>query len=307
MSKSGASRKALTGAAVAASEGTMPRGEGGRFMLEPSTDIGEKPTFGWFDKSRCYIPKFQRRLNQDHVNSLIKTFHWSLVQPFTVGPEDERGFPLVNGQHEWSATLAFPQITDVPLWIVSESEYHRLVTIFIGMNKHRLTITPLAIYSAQLEGGDENAKWVDSVLAEAGISFPKASFGGDLPPLTTSALGTIKQLRSVEKYLREALTLMARAWPEQRNAFRSEMIKGVTKFIGLQEANGMDKARLHEVLTKINSAHFAADARRKADDYNTNTVETVIDMLTDTYNRHLALKKQLPYVRLGDLKAPKSK
>lgn len=275
---------------------TLPSKKPDPYRVIPSTDLGEKPTFLWAPKGECYIPEFQRSLNTEHRNNLLRKFSWSRTQPMTVGPKDERGYPLVNGQHEWDAAMHHPLVTEVPLWVVPESEYKRLVQIFIDVNRDRVNITPIGLHHAQLEGGDPDAKWVDTILSDAGLSLPR-SFSGDLPPLQTAGLGALRRLKPLEPILREALSVMVRAWPTQRNAFRSQMITAVTRFIGLQRQHGLDMTRLHSTLAALNSDKVYHDAYARSQAFSAQTADVILDMLTDAYNKHLHHSKHLPYVK----------
>lgn len=263
--------------------------------VTPSSDVGLQPRLLFAPKEELYVPpEFQRLVNMGHVNKILANYNHAYVHVIHTGLKNERGYPIIDGQHEWLASMKHPLVTEVPLaeayWADTIA---KMADIFVTLNNNRINITQTGIFYARVAQGDAEALWIDELLTEAGCKMSRVMTGG-LPPLTTCAIGTFKRLRPYEAWMKQALALMAQAWPTQYGAFQGTMIEAVTKFVIMQEKNGFNSDRLRNVLTRMGSMDEVTRARRQT--FGVTSVEFLIDVLTKNYNERLSLDKQLPRV-----------
>lgn len=271
----------------------------------PSESVGEKPKLLYVHKDELYVPgEFQRLVAPWHVGEILSKFDYGYVHVVHTGPKEERGYPIIDGQHEWLAALRHPMVDEMPIavawWATTRAQQ---ADIFVKLNLNRINITTTGIFYARLAQGDDEAVWMDSVLTDAGCKMSRV-MTGNLPPLTTCAIGTLKKLRPLDLWLRQALELMAQAWPSQGSAFQGPIIEGVTKFIGIHHKSGLDFDRLRNVLTRLSAGAEATKGRANSKVLGQAAWEYIIDLLTAHYNLRLPEAKQLARTKWSASRMP---
>lgn len=272
---------------------------------KPSLNPGEKPNLRWVSKERLYVdPSFQRLVNMEHVGSILSDFRYGYLHPINTGPETEKGFSIIDGQHEWLAAMRHPEVEELPIveaWWADTVE--KQADIFVTINRNRINISSTGVFYARVAQGDPEAVWMDQLLVSAGVRMSRV-MTAPLPPLMTCAIGTLRKLRPFELYLRQALEMMAAAWPNHPDSFQGTMIDGVTCFLKMHTGKKLEIERLRSVLTKMASGEEAGLARRRANEFGESTRQVVMDMLRVRYNERLSTDKELPWIKWAKDRVP---
>jgi hypothetical protein len=270
----------------------------GNAVVVPNRDLGEKPEFRWLRLDNLVVDeRYQRRITGDGItliNRIVREFDWSKFQPLTVtGPDASGDYPVIDGQHRLEACRRHPDVEDVPCWIVAAPHLADQARSFVAVNKHRIGVTRINVFWAQLTAGHPDAVWIKGICERGGVKVGKVGTGIQ-PPLTTIALAALLKLRVLgDDTVAAALAILAKAQPEAENAFRGAAITALAKLIGLHGEN-VDRPRLVERLADLvlDDEIDKARAFRKAMG---GTVEEALQViLVRAYNKGLGATNRLP-------------
>lgn len=170
-----------------------------------------KPRFEWVDPRSLFVEAdYQRDVGQKGVKlvrAIYAGFDWARFKP-PVCIELEGSRICIDGQHTAIACASHPGIQAIPIMIVEAVGAAGRAAAFVGHNRDRVGLTPMAIYRAELAGGDDVARLIAQACGFAGVKVLDQSVNLRNPAAVgaTIAVGT---LRSVVK--RYGVDLLARA------------------------------------------------------------------------------------------------
>lgn len=270
----------------------------GNAVVPPSTDLGPRPRFEWLPiDSLAVDERYQRRITADGntlINRIVREFNWSRFQPLTVtGPDASGDYPVIDGQHRLEACRRHPDVAEVPCWIVEAPKISDQATAFVGVNKHRISVTRINVFWAELAAHDTDAVWLKSVCDAAGVKVGKVGTGRQ-PPLTTVALAALLKLRSLgDATLIKALSILAKAQAEAENAFRAPTITALARLVG-RCADRLDEARLIDKVADMDLDHEIDNARQAMKVIGGNTEAALQVLMVRAYNARLPEERRLP-------------
>lgn len=179
------------------------------FLSEDYPDPGEVPVLDWIETSRITVdPLYQRPLDEQRVNTIVKAFTWRSFGALVVVPAGD-GFHVTDGQHRLEAAKLHPLVSHVPAVIVQAENIAVEASIFVDVNKHRKNVSALELFFAELAAGTGSAAEALKAASQAGIRIPK--FPGNFKANDTIAVGELQKLVAgyVDSRVAEFLTTVA--------------------------------------------------------------------------------------------------
>ncbi|MGU3399168.1 DUF6551 family protein [Brucellaceae bacterium D45D] len=157
-------------------------------------DPGEVPVLDWVDKAAIKAdPNYQRPLDQNRVDKILREFSWRSFGAIVVVPQDDGVYHVSDGQHRLEAAKRHPHVSVVPAIIVKADDIQSEATIFVDINKNRKNVSPLELFFAELVAGGEDALTIYQVTQRAGIRIPKNP-GGKFKPRDCVAIAALHGL-----------------------------------------------------------------------------------------------------------------
>ena len=208
---------------------------------------GTPPTIEYVKPADLYIEEsYQRDMTSEGstalVRKIISDFRWSHFKPpICVHVKDPDALVVIDGQHTATAAASNPNIDLLPVIVVDASELSERAAAFVGHNRERLALTPMAIYRGELAAGDEIAVRVDAACRAAGASVllkpmnlrDKAEVGA------TMAVGALRSIAKVngQDILTRILRLLVKAG---RGPIKSQEIRAVQRILLRSDRPGLD-------------------------------------------------------------------
>jgi hypothetical protein len=160
--------------------------------VEGYPDPGDVPVLDWIDKALITVdPLYQRPLDEQRVNSIVKAFTWRSFGAVVVVPAGD-GYHVTDGQHRLEAAKLHPKVTHVPAVIIQAENISIEASIFVDINKNRKNVSVLELFFAELAAGTGNAADTLKLADQAGIRIPK--FPGNFKPNDTIAVGELQKM-----------------------------------------------------------------------------------------------------------------
>jgi hypothetical protein len=203
-------------------------------------------------------PAYQRELNSHRVDRMAREWCGLLAQTIDVSKRDGSFFVL-DGQHR----LAAARLAGVPE--LAATVYDDLTPaaearLFVELNTLRVRPSAMDIFRARLHAGDEVAQSVlrAATASDVRIDIDRKS-GGNRGSGVTRAIGALMATHAAggESLVRETLTCLRTAWPEERQALEAVPIFGVASFIlTYRDHPRYDFARLARKLGEVSTGVF---------------------------------------------------
>lgn len=276
---------------------TRSRGQGGRFSIEPSADLGPKPELVWVPKEECYVDdRYQRQVTKTGttlINRIVREFSWAKFPPLLAGPKTKHGYPIIDGQHRLNAAMLHPAVTEVPLWIIASGEVSDQADSFVAVNKDRQQVNPVNVFWAAVAAQEPDALAIKNLVEEAGVEVGR-TMGGLQPARTTIALDLIKRMSNGlgPHIVKEALRVLAEAQPDTINLFRTPIIEGTIRLISQHKVK-IDMVRLRTVLADLNMDDVLAKAKVNRGNFGGKLEAGVRLAFIKAYNHNLTIANRL--------------
>jgi len=121
-------------------------------------------------------PAYQRHLVNSKVLEIAKAWSWLACGVIIIG---ERGneFWAIDGQHRVAAAKKRNDINELPCLIFSTESVEQEARGFLDVNTGRKPVSGIDKFKASIATGDENAKFVSTLLSEVGITVKAVAQG----------------------------------------------------------------------------------------------------------------------------------
>ena len=133
---------------------------------------GETPDLCWLPVSDLVVDRsYQREFAERSITlirKIVREFDWARVRPAVVIARSDGRFEVIDGQHLATAAATHGGIADIPCLVVPDRETAGKAAAFVGLNRDRVAMTPLQVFKAELEMGDETATAVAEGVAARG-------------------------------------------------------------------------------------------------------------------------------------------
>lgn len=137
------------------------------FVMQPISEMRIRKTY-------------QRDLTKASARNALniaKEFDWAKFGCLIIRPVKDGLFEVIDGQHRATAAL-LAGIQVVPAIIVQADA----ADTFLGVNRTRTSLTPLAIFNAERAAGEPDATRIALAASKAGVIIRRNTTSGDLPP-----------------------------------------------------------------------------------------------------------------------------
>lgn len=217
-----------------------------------TNDFGARPVFSELIVDQLHVDSaYQRdttsRRSQQSIRMIVRKFQWVQFGVVLVMPWPEvDGFAILDGQHRVEAAKALG-IERVPCMVYPPLSKQEAARIFVGVNQNRVSVTPMALFYAQLAAGDEEAITMQAIAEAADVvicKYPKQA--SDMKPGETLAVGTIRQFaKSSPDVGVEALEMIRDAYGETPGVYRADLMRGLFHTL---EDPGLSREALRDYL-----------------------------------------------------------
>lgn len=265
-SEEGRRAKAAARAEVKAAAADVRRRERAAASAAALSDPGPEPRMEWLDTGLLYVDeRYQRRIGKDGelaIARIAREWSWRRFQPLTVhGPDESGRYPVIDGQHRLAAARRRWEATQLPCYVIDAPEPAEQARTFVALNRNRINASAIAVFWASLCAGDEEAIRIKDLCSAAGVQIALKGTAYRCPPLTTKAVGALRQLHSRvgPEALRSALRTIAAAKPDLENAFGEGQIAGLAH-LWHRIGDRLDRARLVEAVRGLDLARAVAEA-----------------------------------------------
>lgn len=140
--------------------------------VTPAAPATKPPVFMMVRPAELLVDEaYQRGLSDASVRlirRIVAEWDWRKYKAPVVAMTDE-GPVLLDGQHTATAAASHPAIDEIPVLLVEAAEQREQAEAFVGINTTRLGITAAQLHHANVAAGDEAARAIDRVCAQAGI------------------------------------------------------------------------------------------------------------------------------------------
>lgn len=178
--------------------------------------------------------RFNRPVRAPHVNKIVSAFVPGAFRTIDVWQREDGGLVILDGQHRCKAleTLGVPTTAKcVPALVHNHLTLDQAAWLFVVLNANKL-VSAADVYKALLTAGETETVAIDQIVRSFGLRV--ATNGGS----REGAISAVTALREVyrlgEPYgttLGRTLASLFRAWAEAREAYGSQLIKGVGLFL----------------------------------------------------------------------------
>ncbi len=169
--------------------------------IKPAEIAGPPPRFEWVDPCEIYVEEqYQRDVVESGIaliRRIYSGFDWAKFKPPVCIMHPEAGVLVcIDGQHTAIACATHPGIKTIPVMIVTAADLKSRAGAFVGQNRERVALTPMAIYRGELVAGDVHALAVERACRVAGVSVLDNSINlRDKHPVgSTIAIGTMTSI-----------------------------------------------------------------------------------------------------------------
>lgn len=217
----------------------MSRAATSRLKCNPV--LGSPPTLEWRGVGELLIDTtYQREIDTSASQALIRKiaqfWDWGLCQPLAVSRRPDGRLTIVDGQHRASAAKKRGDIPHLPCVITSYANAGDEAAAFVALNQMRRPLSALDLFKAAVAAQDDEALLITDCLAGAGLTIAPHTNYSVWKPGQLSNVGGLKEcLRTKgERVLREALKVLAKAYPNEPLRFAGTIYPGIAHIVAIE-------------------------------------------------------------------------
>lgn len=236
--------------------------------------------------------RYQRGLNQSHVNFLAE--HWSSREcdPIKVSRREDGTLWVIDGQHRVRAAMK-AHVKDLLAHVLEGLTYQEEADLFYRAQVGRLGMRPLDEWNASLEAEHPDTVQITLIVKRLGgrVNKSQNAHTGINAPKTLWKMYDA----AGPDYVYETLNVIAKAWPKVPlggAASEAPMMMGVFYMASLYDNQEWKPARLIKNLSKTTPQEIAARAAAYRGTGKKRDVSYYLAIL-DTYNKGLADRLKL--------------
>jgi DNA-binding phage protein len=186
--------------------------------------------------------RYQRKLT-DFVNRVKRDWNPALVGTLIVSERSDGTLSIIDGQTRWEGSEE--HVDSLPCLIYEELTLAEEAALFADLQTKRRNMRTYERFRAQLQAGQPQAVTISRVATANGFDLAVEE--------TSHTLRAVAALERVlndadEDHLNDVLRVISSAWGPTRDAARTDMVRGVSRFILNQER--LDLERLIERLSR---------------------------------------------------------
>lgn len=231
-------------------------------------------------------PRYQRSPHHEQVTKIKRNFNDKFFGCLMVSARQDGSQMAIDGQHRLIAVRElFGPDYPVACLVHLDLTYEDEVSIFNAMNGDRKHLKHIVIFNNKLQIGDADATAIVAILDECGFRLTKKA--------KATATNEIKAVRLVEKLyrvggadgLKEVLTLVQEAWPDEQGRNKSDIFLGLHTFLSAyRDHEGLSRERLVKQLASESIFKLRREARENGEKYRIRRETGFAWAVLDAYN-----------------------
>lgn len=239
-----------------------------------SSDTGKIPAIQWLPINALRInDTYQREVRENGKSNVIqiaKNFNWSKFGIVLVAALKDGTFAIIDGQHRTIGAAA-RGIEEVPCLILYDVNVEEQANIFAAINGKVTSMSPLAIFHAELAAKDPKAIIISELCKEAGVVICRyVKPHNHLLRNETVSINTIKSM--LNYYNRNLVLLSLKCILKasgENNLLNSNVIKAMCQTLDSEGTFRVPEYRLISMMERFDlhseweAAHYDAKTKRK--------------------------------------------
>jgi hypothetical protein len=176
--------------------------------------------------------KYQRYFQQRKTDKIVNEFDRNKLDPLRVNVREDGTKWVVDGQHRLMALRRIGW--DIaPCYVERNKSVQEEADQFIAVNTERSRPDALTLFKAAVTAGNEDAVTVQRVLEETGWKFTDRNRNVRREPGIFAAPSTALKVlqRYDELVLRQSLSVLRSAWPNDPHAGSAALISGMARLL----------------------------------------------------------------------------
>jgi len=254
----------------------------------------EPPTFAYLAVNSINVDaEYQRDLNQDRVNKMVREYDPHRLQPLDVSHRSDGTYWCMEGQHR----LAMARLRN--MHVVGCMVHEGLSStdealLFWKFQRDRTALPMWASFRSRLHGHEPIASDTDVVAREVGLTYGRGQ------NYDIQALGVMEAVVRMggKDLLRNTLNVIKETWPSGSRRFDGGILSGVALILNqYSKTPEFSRERFVLVLSGVTPSSIVAELRMGSNGVGLNRERrdygAAIIMRT-LYNRRIGLRRQLP-------------
>lgn len=206
--------------------------------LKVNPPLGSLPVLQYCAPDQLRIDDaYQRSLETGPSQSLIRKiamfWNWDLCQPLVVARRSDGQLYVVDGQHRLAAAHLRRDIGQLPCIISTYETAADEAASFVALNQLRRPLSAIDLFKAAVAAEDTEALLILDCLNGADLSIaPHSNYTTWKPGMVQNVGGLRECLRGKgERVLRDALKVLAGAYPEQVLRYAGTLFPGIAHIV----------------------------------------------------------------------------
>lgn len=232
-------------------------------------------------------PSYQRNISsggKSNTRQIALRFSWRKFTPVVVcrAFEAEDTYIIIDGQHRTTAA-ALIGLQEVPCAIVLAPTIEEQADSFKSINGNITRITAQDLYFADLASGNEDAKNIDDLLKQTGVTIVKNRANGSSKDLKVGEALSVSVFKQIIRDFNTEVNLAAincivKTGEGNPGMLRPDIIKAICKIL---KANPrwIDHEKLLDAFNEIDLKLIFARASSVVTDYKTNRQTLIMQAL----------------------------
>lgn len=257
-------------------------------MVKPATTrlkvnppLGRMPTLQFCRPAELRIDAaYQRDVGNGASQALIRKiaqhWNWDLCQPLVVARRTDltERLYVIDGQHRLEAARLRGDIEQLPCVIVAYASQADEAASFVHLNQQRRPLTRIDLFKAAVASEDAEAVAIMTAIEEAGLTLAPHLTSAGWKPGMIGNVGGLEACwrRHGAAATREALRVMAKAWPGQVLTYAGALFPGICAVCAIETVPNPDdefdgwRDMLTEMVGETSQIEWRGDVlRHKAD------------------------------------------
>lgn len=253
--------------------------------VEFSKNIGEPGRLEWLPKESLILDRnYQRDSLPRHVQKICREFSWRFFQPPTVAPNGKGQHFVVDGQHRVLAAKLHPQVTDLPCYVINDTETTQQAETFKRTNTDRVAVNAVYLYWAGIAAGSVDDLELRDALAEAEVEIVKTL--GELAVGKTNSVSTLR--KCLKSHGREplitSLKAIKAAYPSNPRALAGDLVHAVCRIAAINMER-LERDHLVKTLASLDLDQLSQDAVSYSKVDGCGRTTAIARIITRQYNR----------------------
>jgi hypothetical protein len=167
--------------------------------VQPAAVTKAPLVFKWVDPKSLFVEEaYQRGLSERSVKMIrryVGGWDWRGFKPPIVMLDEQDRMVVLDGQHTAIAAASHGGLPQIPVMLVPTGTLQQRARAFIGHNTDRLAPTPMQLFFASIEAGDDVASAVTAGVAKGGGRVCRTPPpNGQWKPGDTIAIAALRKL-----------------------------------------------------------------------------------------------------------------